>query len=422
MLGTFSIVFPSCLHQVSNIDFTTIFEGFFQFKDLLDLAPKTFEGTQNRYIELSFRPIYHLEEKNKKVQKVIMIVIDKTKEKELEDKIERDKEEAFFIKLCLQNPEGFLELMNDTYSFLFDYPTIENYEEEKERIFRYFHTMKARYGQFHLSDIAQILNELEDSLEKNDWDQLNTKMKRLDQITRTFFIKHRLLVQAANKLLLEEKSAITLKDLKSELNNFSSIQKLKDHIHKTYIYQDFKIVFKKYEPLIDELSNEQGKSALLEIRGDEIFVDKDFYSSFIQSSIHIFRNIIDHGVECPEERQKNNKPEMATIIVKTLKKKNNIILTIEDDGRGINPEKIKSKAIEKGLKGPEEVVNMSHNNVLDLIFLPGFSTKEQANQISGRGVGTDAIRFEVEKLKGTISVESEVGIKTIFKITLPILN
>jgi two-component system chemotaxis sensor kinase CheA len=282
--------------------------------------------------------------------------------------------------------------------------------------------MKARYGQFHLSDIAQILNELEDSLEKNDWDQLNTKMKRLDQITRTFFIKHRLLVQAANKLLLEEKSAITLKDLKSELNNFSSIQKLKDHINKTYIYQDFKIAFKKYEPLIDELSHEQGKSILLEIRGDEIFVDKDFYSSFIQSSIHIFRNIVDHGIESPEERQKKNKPEMASIVVKTIKKKNNILLIIEDDGRGIDPEKIKSKAIEKGLKSPQEINSMSHRKVLDLIFLPGFSTKNQVNQISGRGVGTDAVRFEVEKLKGTILVESKLGIKTIFTITLPILT
>ena len=145
------------------------------------------------------------------------------------------------------------------------------------------------------------------------------------------------------------------------------------------------------------------------------------YQDFISSSIHLFRNIVDHGIEPKETRLKINKNEFGTIIIKTKNINNKIILTIEDDGGGINPVKIKEKLIEKNLKTSSELSNLNDKEILDFIFLTGFSTAEKVGPLSGRGVGTDAVRYEVNNLGGTISVDSELGVKTIFTIILPII-
>ncbi|MEE2743647.1 MAG: ATP-binding protein, partial [Bdellovibrionota bacterium] len=397
----------------------TIWEGHFNFKDIVGLGPNIFQGTKGKFIRIDYRPIYHKD--NKTIEKVIMVASDKTKEKELEDKIERDKEEAFFIKICLQDPEDFLDLMNDTYSFLLDYPSITNHKEEKERIFRYFHTMKARYGQFHLSEIAKILNVLEDLLEKEDWKNLNIQMEILDKEINNLFSKHGLLVQAANKLLIDEGGAVRIKELFSELDNFENLDTFKKYIQTNYILKDFKSAFKKFEALVEDLSKEQNKSIVFELRGDNILVNIDHYQDFISSSIHLFRNIVDHGIESKETRLKINKNEFGTIIIKSQNINNKIILTIEDDGGGINPIKIKEKLIEKNLKTSSELSNLNDKEILDFIFLTGFSTAEKVGPLSGRGVGTDAVRYEVNNLGGTISVDSELGVKTIFTIILPII-
>ena len=113
--------------------------------------------------------------------------------------------------------------------------------------------------------------------------------------------------------------------------------------------------------------------------------------------------------------------EFGTIIIKSQNINNKIILTIEDDGGGINPVKIKEKLIEKNLKTSSELSNLNDKEILDFIFLTGFSTAEKVGPLSGRGVGTDAVRYEVNNLGGTISVDSELGVKTIFTIILPII-
>ena len=407
----------------------TIWSGCFQFKDLIALAPNQFdERSDDRYIELEYRPIYDSEDgkQNAKgdlsIKNIIVIASDKTVEKKLLKKIDKDKEEAYFIKTCLQNPEEFLDLINESYSFLIDRPDIETLADNEEFYFRKFHTMKAQYAQFKIRNISNILHLLEEKLEEKSWDIFFEELDHLEKNMNELFSEHRLLIQAANKLLLEQGNSIPSRDVLQHIDKVKSLEELQTLIREKYILKDFKSQFKKFEALIDELAKELEKSVVIEFRGDEVLINTEEYSSFFNTSIHLFRNIMDHGIETKEERKKKNKNENGLILIKTERKKDKVILTIKDDGKGIDPLGVKIKVLEKQLKEPKELDALSNSEIIDFIFLPGFSTRDHIDHISGRGVGTDAVRYEVEKIGGSIKVESEIDVETVFTIVLPIIS
>ena len=406
----------------------TIWSGSFQFKDLVALAPKKFDERTDRYIELEYRPIFDSEDgkQNEKgdlpIKNIIVIASDKTTEMKLLEKINKDKEEAYFIKTCLQNPEEFLDLINESYSFLIDRPEIDMLTDHKELYFRKFHTMKAQYAQFKIRNISKILHMLEESLEEENWEVFFKELDHLEKNMNDLFSEHRLLIQAANKLLLEHGNSIASKDIINHIKEVDSLEELQHLIREKYILKDFKGQFKKFEALIDELAKELDKSVVMEFRGDDILIDTEKYQSFFNTSIHLFRNIMDHGIETKDERIEKNKNESGLIIIKAEKKKNRIFLTIKDDGKGIDPVNVKIKVLEKQLKEPKDLDILSDDEIIDFIFLPGFSTRESIDHISGRGVGTDAVRYEVEKLGGTIRVKSTLDVETVFTIVLPILS
>ena len=155
---------------------------------------------------------------------------------------------------------------------------------------------------------------------------------------------------------------------------------------------------------------------------DEIKVDINKYSSFINSSIHLFRNMVDHGIETEEERIEKTKPQRGRIKVDFNNNGDTFMIQMVDDGGGIDPERIKNKVPEAGLKSEEDLKELKESDIVDLIFLPGFSTKEEVTDVSGRGVGMDAVREEVERLGGSISVTSKIDEGTTFMIQLPVLS
>jgi two-component system chemotaxis sensor kinase CheA len=158
------------------------------------------------------------------------------------------------------------------------------------------------------------------------------------------------------------------------------------------------------------------------IDGNEIHVNPQKYMDFINTSIHLFRNMVDHGIEPVDERVEKNKPQIGTISVKFLILIKAFKMTMEDDGRGICPQKIKDKVIQKGLKSKQDMKELVDTELINMIFLPGLSTKEEVTEVSGRGVGMDAVKEEVEKIGGKISVSSKVDEGTKFTIELPILS
>jgi two-component system, chemotaxis family, sensor kinase CheA len=179
-------------------------------------------------------------------------------------------------------------------------------------------------------------------------------------------------------------------------------------------------VFNKFPRLVRDLSKETKKDIELIIHGEETELDKTLIEEINDPLVHLVRNSIDHGVELPEERIKNQKPPQGKIILSAEHEGNNIIITIEDDGKGIDPEKIVDKAIEKNLISRERAKELSKQDVYGLIFLPGFSTAEKVTNISGRGVGMDVVKTNITKLRGIINIESEKGKGTKIILKLPL--
>jgi two-component system chemotaxis sensor kinase CheA len=179
-------------------------------------------------------------------------------------------------------------------------------------------------------------------------------------------------------------------------------------------------VFNKYPRLVRDLSKTANKKIQLIIEGEETELDKTLIEEINDPLVHILRNSIDHGIEKEEDRIKAGKNPVGTIKISAEHEGNNIIITIEDDGKGIDPEVIKTKAINKGLITKEKADELSKQDLLNIIFLPGFSTAEVITNISGRGVGMDVVKTNVTKLRGMINLESNVGKGTKIQIKLPL--
>ena len=179
-------------------------------------------------------------------------------------------------------------------------------------------------------------------------------------------------------------------------------------------------VFNKFPRLVRDLARELGKKVKLIIEGEDTELDKSIIEEIGDPLVHMIRNAIDHGIEPPEERKKLGKPEEGTIWLRAYNEGNMIVIEIKDDGRGMDPEKLKKKAIEKGIITPQEAENMSDKEAFMLIFKPGFSTAEKVTNVSGRGVGMDVVKTNIEKLNGIIEVDSVPGKGTTFKLKIPL--
>jgi len=179
-------------------------------------------------------------------------------------------------------------------------------------------------------------------------------------------------------------------------------------------------VFNGLPLLARDLMRTTGKEVDLQIYGKETELDKSIIEELNDPLIHMVRNAIDHGIEMPEERKKNGKPQQGIVVVNAERDGNYILITMEDDGRGMDAEQIKQKAIEKGLISEAQAKEMSTADILNLIFIPGFSTKHEATNVSGRGVGMDVVKTNIAKLKGIVEIDSEVGKGTIIILKVPL--
>jgi len=179
-------------------------------------------------------------------------------------------------------------------------------------------------------------------------------------------------------------------------------------------------VFNKFPRVVRDLSRELAKKIDLEIKGEETELDKSVIEEINDPLVHLIRNSVDHGIELPEERIKIGKPEQGTIKLSAYQEGNNIVIEVEDDGKGMDVEAIKKKAIERGLTTPEAIERLSKREILNFIFQPGFTTAKKTTNVSGRGVGMDVVRTNIEKLKGTIELDSEAGKGSLVIIRLPL--
>ncbi|MEQ9354559.1 response regulator [Coleofasciculus chthonoplastes] len=179
-------------------------------------------------------------------------------------------------------------------------------------------------------------------------------------------------------------------------------------------------VLNRYPRVIRDLSTRYEKSVNLKLNGTNVLVDKAALEKLYDPLMHLLRNAFDHGIELPEVRRQQGKPEVGQIEIRAYHQGSQTIIEVKDDGQGLNIKRIGQQAIDMGLVSPEQLTTLTPNRLFEFLFEPGFSTAEQVSELSGRGVGLDVVRSQMRSLKGTISVHSSPGVGTTFTLRLPL--
>ena len=246
---------------------------------------------------------------------------------------------------------------------------------------------------------------------------------RLDQVLNLSgeigLTKNRL-THLRSDLIQGRNDADTLRELDQSVSQLDMlVVNLQNAVMKTRM-QPIGRLFKKYPRLARDLARSLGKDVELVLSGEETEMDKTMIEDLNDPLVHLVRNAVDHGIETTENRISLGKPEKSLVHLSARQEGDHIQITIVDDGRGMRPEVIRNKAIEKGLITSEMANTLDENQCLELIFLPGFSTKDEISSVSGRGVGMDVVKTNIQKMNGNIRIDSEVGKGTSIAISLPL--
>lgn len=184
--------------------------------------------------------------------------------------------------------------------------------------------------------------------------------------------------------------------------------------------QPIKKVFGRFPRLVRDLARGLNKQIDLELVGEETDLDKNLVEALADPLIHLVRNAVDHGIEMPDEREAAGKPRTGRITLAAAQQGDHILLTISDDGKGMDPEVLRRKAVEKGLMDAESAARLEREDCFNLIFMAGFSTKTEVSDVSGRGVGMDVVKTRIAQLNGSVEIDSNLGVGTTLKIKVPL--
>ncbi|HOQ37487.1 MAG TPA: chemotaxis protein CheA [Acetivibrio sp.] len=246
------------------------------------------------------------------------------------------------------------------------------------------------------------------------------RLERMMDLVGELVIEQIRIAQVSNNLYNQYPSDETVDDLIGISNRVSVlIDELQQAIMKARMIP-VQQLFSRFPRMVRDLSYSLNKEVNLVLEGGETEIDRTIMEEMSDPLIHLIRNAIDHGIENPEVRRKAGKPEKGTLRVTALPEDSNVIITVEDDGAGIDAQAIKQSAVKKRIITEQEADNMTEQQLIDLIFHTGFSTSEKVSDVSGRGVGMDIVRSHIEKLNGIIDVETCAGAGTKFIIKLPI--
>ena len=224
----------------------------------------------------------------------------------------------------------------------------------------------------------------------------------------------------AREILSGKHDADTLRALDESIGRLDVlVGDLQSAVMKTRM-QPVGRLFQRYPRLVRDLARQLGKDAELKLQGEETELDRTMIEELTDPLMHLVRNAVDHGIETPAQRRALGKPEQGTIVICARHSGDHIVIRISDDGRGMPPDLLRRKAIEKGLLDPEVAHSMDDHQALQLILLPGFSTKDEISSISGRGVGMDVVKTNIQRLNGRVEIDSTAGAGTTLSIDLPL--
>lgn len=261
----------------------------------------------------------------------------------------------------------------------------------------------------------RIDNEESQSEQKNrEIRHLRVDIKRLDQmmnLVEDLVLNAGRIRQIANKHRIPE--------LEEALGmTWRSISDLQDLVMRIRMIP-LNHLFNRFPRVVRDVAQHDGKEVELIITGGDVDLDRTVIDGLNDPLLHLIRNAVNHGIETPAERIAAGKNPRGTVRLSARRERDNVFIVVEDDGRGIDEERVRKKAIERGLVGTEEAEKLSKEEIIEYIFQPGFSTADKVTDISGRGVGLDVVRKTIESMKGSVRVESERGRGTRFELSLP---
>mgnify|MGYP004644435313 FL=1 len=332
---------------------------------------------------------------------------DKALEKaQAQAKIEKDAKHERQSSFLRVESDRIDDMMNQVGELVTNKSSYEQYDDDLTS-----YTKIIEYGindirKYYKDSVIQILRKLEYYVNKKEIKDLRNSY--LDGFN--------------NKLIDMVKMA---EDLKETLDKFRNSYQLLTRVTNDLQETVMKIrmlpiaqTFNRFPRLIRDLSRDLGKEVKLEMSGEETELDKSVIEVLVDPLIHIVRNAMDHGIEMPEEREKAGKPRVGTISLSASHNGNLIVIKISDDGKGMSPQKIFENAIKKGLVSAD--AKLTEKQMLEYIFAPGFSTATKVTNLSGRGVGMDVVKKSLDKINGTVGIETELGKGSTFFLRIPL--
>ena len=409
-------------------------ENTIQRELLMSLLPSVIESCQ-KVLSLKYRLIEEEDDENQIQKKIMVIIKDITKELSLQNRLKEEKELFEEIIKLIAHYDDF-HLLVEEYNHFWDKDCPEiiqrsdlSHEEKRNELFRRIHTFKGSFGIFGLKRICEGLHMLENQLEDKDQElkQLIEKIKvnrkyanwLEEDMSKVYEYIQPTVLEKQRTTSVERESIKEALDLLNHIEEKDALRKAKQVLQKGQL-KPFDEVFETQKLLFE--FDAQRSGVLIDeitVKGKNTLIDDVRLRPLFRSWVHIFRNIIDHGIESPEERAKTGKDIKGKINVEVHKDDRNLTFKIQDDGRGIDPDSISEKAVEKGLANTEKIKTKSDAQILNFIFEDGFSTKKTLSETSGRGVGLAAVKKEVEKLSGTIQVLSQKDVGTTFVLKIP---
>ncbi len=374
-------------------------------------------------------------------KKIMLILNDITQQKMLEEKIELEKKRLKMVVSVVSNLEEFHEMIEEFILFSHNRENSavneNNFLTVLTQYYRRIHTFKGNFAQKELVNIVPKLHSLESKLnallknpqrqykdfkkllQENDlrsW--LNEDIQVLKDVLdeRILENRHEIAVSAPLIEMVEKKLKVLVSHPKKERN--VTYEEILEDVSKMK-RRSLRELLSSYPKSVEQLSFRLSKPVYpMQILGDDLYVSYGI-KSFIKSLVHLFRNSIDHGIETLEERLNSGKNEKGMISCVLSCTKENLVIEIVDDGKGIQLDKVKTKALIQG-QTKESLEKMSDNEVLSLIFLDSFSTKEEVTDLSGRGMGLSAVKQELDTLEGTVDIKTQMGVGTTFTFTIPL--
>ncbi len=309
----------------------------------------------------------------------------------------------------------------------------EKLEEEISNISEVESTLveELKEENFHISENKDLEHEIEskEKLENNDNSKKNNSTSHNNKVTKTVRVD----IDRLDNLMNLVSELIIIKTRMDELSGQSTKATMNDAIEyleriTTSLHDavmkvrmvPIERVFNRFPRLVRDLSKDLGKEIDLEMSGEETEVDRTVIDEIGDPLIHLIRNSIDHGIEMPEERIKAGKDKKGSVILKAYPDGNNVVIEVQDNGKGLDVSSIKNKAIQKDLINEKTAENLSDDDIINLLFAPGFSTAETVSDVSGRGVGLDVVKSKIESISGNIEVQTEINKGSRFIIRIPL--